>query len=614
MEEQQLRFHHRHLPTFTKGIKFLGWKLTHLYLPFVIHILTDKYKDRFHHFIIDTFYACVTFVFIATNIGLGIWFYRYFTVPDLSVRVVTQQEITSGKPTHVVILYQNKNRPITNAALDVYLPHGFIVNAQKERTMHEPFHVEIGNLAKDDVGMIDIEGVWFGDVEESATVRAVTSYMYYHRTENAVSTQTLTISHSAIIASMRFKKAATYGVPVESEISYKNESDFAQKDVEFVLQLPEKFSVKSVKQGDTQLAYNEEKQSLTLSRVQAHEEGKIKIRGVFTSATSGSNAISGDQEVIISGMYSSQLADAPVFEERIQHGSFFSGVRVVHPRLFVSMSGNTAVHFGETITATVTVKNTGDVPAQNIRLRGQLSGIPVMPSGTTVSVVDERKTLRTQGGVGSTVSFPVIAEIPAGQSRTYTVRIPTRATNSQRVSSSFRVNGTGYSPDVDTTIPMRSVSFDTKYHSQLQVSATPLYYGPNGEEIGYGPYPPKAWETTAMRVVLRVNNINNTLSGIRVHTTLLPQIKWTGSYSVSAGTNLSWNPTSRTIDWNISSLAPQAQGYGAQFEVRFTPNHLQVGKKLPFTDVITLSPKDTYTGETLFQSIPAVVLPVAIVP
>src|SRR3990167_6601620 len=93
----QQRFHHRHLPTLTRWTTAVSWKLSHLFFPTIIHFLTDKYHGRTHHLVVDTIYMVVTFVFIAANLGLGVWFYLYFTPAQLDVRVFTSTHVESGQ-------------------------------------------------------------------------------------------------------------------------------------------------------------------------------------------------------------------------------------------------------------------------------------------------------------------------------------------------------------------------------------------------------------------------------------------------------------------------------------------------------------------------------------
>ena len=77
--------------------------------------------------------------------------------------------------------------------------------------------------------------------------------------------------------------------------------------------------------------------------------------------------------------------------------------------------------------------------------------------------------------------------------------------------------------------------------------------------------------------------------------------------------DLNYNSSTREIEWTIPSLNPQQTAYGAQFEIRFTPNHLQVGLRPHLLESAAITAKDAFTGVELSQTAPAVLLPVAVV-
>lgn len=597
------RFHEKHLPTLTHHSKNVFWRLMHIFFPMAIHWMTDKYEGRLHHLVVDVIYVMTTFMFIALNVGLGVWIVRYSTPADISIEFHAPQTITSGKPADFTISYVNMNRDVQDVEVDVFMPDGFVTD--------DELHRSLGDLAKGDNGRFDVAGVLFGDVDSEQRVRVVTSYYSAGRRQYETAIHTMYIDETSFNVEMDFAKAIAYGIPVTGAVKYQNDSDFAREQVVFTLQFPDYFQLQNITHKDTQLAYDPESQQVVVPFVAAQESGELGITGVF-SEPADDNVISGD--IISAFSVSASSIAAGVSSTSMQsadHGATPSSFLVVQPRVTAAISATPTVYFGDTIISTVTVQNVGDTDIENVRLDATLSGNALVPQSATATLTDASGTTRATSS-GTIVTLPEIVQLPAGAQKDIQIRIPTTSISEQNVSAQVSVSGSGYAPEIDATIPIASASAQTLFHSQIDLSASALYYGPDGEEIGFGSYPPIPYDVTSFRVVLRIQNTNNPLSNVTVRTSLPGQIEWTGLSSVSAGTTIHLNEATREIEWHIGSLAPQSSVYGAQFEVLITPNHLQVGSTPRLTNELRITAQDSWTGAILSQDEAPVFIPVAV--
>lgn len=600
----QQRFHHRHLPTLTRWIKATSWKFGHLFFPTIIHFLTDKYHGRTHHLIVDTIYSVIVALFVATNIGLGVWFYLYFTPAELDVRVFTNTQVVSGQSIPIAVQYLSPNRYVQDAEVTILLPPGF---ERDQGGGHEPYKYVLGDVNRFDAGVVELKGRVFGSVGTSYDIRAVVSYTSYGRRHFETKTHRFTVTDSPLDIQIEIPPVVAFDTPVEIKLHYNNGGDVDDTNVQLQLQLPAFFEVKNVNTEHQQLQYFPSTQIVQLPDIPAHTQGSLIIAGTFVTPTDQGDV--GDQEQVF-GVEAVASVRTPTTaqEELFAHGKVYSTVAVITPRIETTIDGDDVLNFGETLHTTVILKNISDRPLKNITPTATIEGAPARFSGATATDANGATTHVD----GDTLTFPTIATLDPNATTTFTVAVPTAVVAGEQLSTTLNVSGTAFSPDINTTVTIPEQTWTTKYNSHVELSTDVLYTTADGEEIGYGPYPPEPWEVTAMRVIMSVRNNNNPLSTVRIRATLPSQVEWSNFASVSAGTSLDYNEQTREITWTIPTLEPQQTAYGAQFEIRFTPNHLQVGTQPHLLEPATITAQDAFTNTSLTQAVGAVLLPVAV--
>ncbi len=592
------KWHHRNFPTLWPAFLSVLWTFMHLFMPFMIHYLTDKYDGKWHKVIVDTIYAAVTMTLLFTNVGILLWLYLYYTPADVDLRIATTSHVTSGKPMDIQVTYANPYRTIKDAQIHIDLPPGFLGATGGE---HNTVDALLGTIRKGDVQTIPVRGVIFGNVGETYTARVVMVYSYLGNTHEEVLYYHFSVKDSTIEMSVDLPSVAVYGREFTGTVRYVNHSTVSRKNAEITLLLPDHFVLtRAVKDGQD-LNVNTENNSVRLNRIESAEEGAVDISGYFSLKEAREHNVFGDQEVEIRSTIKAAIdSKLAATDEQFTQDIVAGTIAVVNPRAVLSVTSPRAIHFGDTWKVQLNVQNVGDTPITDIDLSAAVKGVSVHADKILYRIYDGEKI--TASGIvnltGGGAAIPRIPSIQPGKTGVVTLSVPTFATMDQRVQAFVTTSGSVYAPEIETRIPLIVQSGEVKFHSRVSASQEVIYYSPEGEQLGYGPLPLEPWKTTAFRVLLNIQNINNDLSNVHVFAKLSKQAEWTDLYSYSAGTAMSFDKRTQTVYWKIPDLSPQSEKYGGQFEVLITPNILQLNKAVPAIDSLKIIATDAFTGET----------------
>jgi hypothetical protein len=118
--------------------------------------------------------------------------------------------------------------------------------------------------------------------------------------------------------------------------------------------------------------------------------------------------------------------------------------------------------------------------------------------------------------------------------------------------------------------------------SDIGFSAKALYY--SGPFTNTGPIPPIAEKATTYTVVWTLSNTSNSISKVKINSTLPPWTTFLGQISPT-GEDLVYNSSTKGIVWNVDRI-PRGAGItgpsrSVSFQISFTPSLSQVGPILP---------------------------------
>ena len=159
-----------------------------------------------------------------------------------------------------------------------------------------------------------------------------------------------------------------------------------------------------------------------------------------------------------------------------------------------------------------------------------------------------------------------------------------------------------YTIDEDPTRPIRvdtQVS-DLAIATKLGLEGAALYFTKDGDQLGVGPLPPKAGQTTKYRVFLTITTTTGEVDNAQLEAYLPSNVEWTGRASVTAGEALDHFPSTGRVRWTIGRLPANADGtgtrIGASFEVAVTPGESDIGSVPTLLKSIKVFGSDVTTG------------------
>lgn len=117
-----------------------------------------------------------------------------------------------------------------------------------------------------------------------------------------------------------------------------------------------------------------------------------------------------------------------------------------------------------------------------------------------------------------------------------------------------------------------------KIISDFSLNSKALYY--SGSFVNSGPVPPKVGQKTTYTILWTLSNTSNNISRTEVRATLPVWVNFLNRFNPGAE-NLSYNPSTREIVWNVGGLSKGTGVAGpakeVSFQVELTPSLSQVG-------------------------------------
>lgn len=527
--------------------------------------LTERYAGRLHHLVVDVILLFCVLGLIGANIVLGVWLYLFRIHPDFSAAASVPDQIISGESLPIQLQYQTGQKNITDVTIKVALPEGY--------TTSDPTSFHYAKVTAHSTATMNIAGRFTGNVQQSYRMIVVYSYHYYGQSFSGFTVTDFKVDTSSLEVVPHMPETILNNESFTWDVEYHNSSDLERKSVCIQLDLPAAFKLESSSVPISATG------AIELDTIPAQGSGDVTITGSF------SNAIGEGSQVIgvkgIDQCTSSQLTQV----------TFFSPIQVLTPRLQLATTSYGAVNVGSATRYILSYKNTGDTQLDNIHLSAQLNNFLGHYSGLALSGNGQV--------VGSTLVWSDAGLLP-GQTRSQTFTVQTSPTmREHNLEWSYSAKATADIADIGVNTYTSTVGGASKFNSTLTVSQDARYYTSDGIQLGYGPYPEQAWNITAERVFWQIQDFTNDLSNVTIHTTLPSQVEWTDHTSVTAGTALTYDPTTRTVTWHSSNVASFSHPQGASFEVRILPNSDQVGKKINITNDTTFTARDSFTGSVL---------------
>jgi len=153
----------------------------------------------------------------------------------------------------------------------------------------------------------------------------------------------------------------------------------------------------------------------------------------------------------------------------------------------------------------------------------------------------------------------------------------------------------------------RSAAREDKFNSDLFLENLARYYTEEGDQLGFGPLPPKVGAETKYWIFWSVDNNLNDLTNVSVSAVLPPNVSWTEKMSVTLG-ELKYNSARRMVTWKVGGVGRYSgedwPKRGVAFELAITPGAEELGKEPIIIEQIKIFGEDYFTGEFLERTSP----------
>ena len=542
----------------TKKIsKHVARKTGHLFFPWIMHFLTDKYGNKHHHVIVDTILSVTMIILIASNVALGYWFYIFLTPVELNLQITVPEYVISGSEITYNIAYQNNTKNISNVDFELIAPHGYTGTT----------NYSMADFKKHDTGYVTMKGDIVGNVNDLQQVAVIVYYQYHGVNFSSFASQTYKINDTSFETTVNLPKEILNSQQFDWSVHYKNNSPIARKDVSLAINFPASLDITQAPEN-----YSADEKKVILSEVAPWQEGDLSFQGIFTQAL---------------GEIESLITIKTNFDSYGQ-SQIAGSIDVLTPRLSISSNLPSTANMGDTFYYQINCQNIGDADLTNVTVTVDTGGL-------------------SAAGLYFTPANGIlnIDYLAAGQTKSVYLTITAPAElRKENLSASVSANAFAYITDLNVkTYAASDTSATIKFNSTLAFYAEAKYYGPSNEQLGYGPYPLKANELTSLRIFWNVRDITNDLNNVTLVATLPSQVQWTGSSAVSQGADISYNPAIRQVVWHTPYIPAFSGPQGASFEVLMTPNFQQVNKQINIINDTKFTAEDSYTHTVLTQYI-----------
>ncbi len=575
------------------------------YEPLQLH-WEEKYRKKYPkgaHWVLllDLFLLSVVGALVVGGI------FAYFVMPafpqprSINLQVLSPKTVISGAPVTFTIAYSNEtDGRLAGAELGVRLPDGFIEDAPAgegtpvdDAAAKKPAATSLSKSFK--LGALDAHGR--GEVRISGTVygpvgaeKTLISELYYWKEgdtkpSRAASYHSWIVENSVLGMTFRMEDEVIRGRQNAVTISYSNQSEEVIPAAVIRLTTPDDFIVTGTSPRMTG------RNDWLITDLDAGAKGAVTVYGILR-AGAGKNAV---PNFTVRGYLVRDGVRQQVQEIRQNVATLATGFEITQD--IGRPGGKVALVPGEQLKVTIHFRNGGSKAVTGIQ-------------------IDLEPTARFLADPEAVYSWgpdkvPELARLEPGQSGLIIAELRLRPD----IDTAAVSGESGPVMDVSTRAryfledePGQAIYADTAVMSLpistlLTVKASAVYHTKDGEQLGVGPVPPQAGQTTRYWVFIQVGNTTSEVRNARLEATLPANVTWTGHYSVTSGQPLTFLPVTGQLVWEVGTVPPFANGgsrIGASFELAITPDKEDVGTVPVLVENIKIDGFDALTETKLF--------------
>ncbi len=576
-----------------------------------------KYRTRFPKHHSKVFWFDMALLAMLSGM-LVIWFFADTLLPLIPtpplarIDAVSPQSIVSGADTEYVYAYRNDSpRPLGCVVLRVHLPPGTglvsdvadadpkekactvdttMAKALSENSRHDILVYALGTVPPNSRDEIRFKARTYGATGDTSSMSAE---LLYWDDAATVSSRVSTLDDRPITGSvlsldLHLPANIDRGVTREIGLEYANKADRPLSGVVVRIAIPDDFTVTGVSPAFAGV------REWRLGTLPANAHGTLKMYGYFRSVPEKLREAS---VFTVRGYVREDGQTSNALAERVRRNADSRAAALSFDAQLLNPDGRDALLPGEPARVSIRYKNDGAQPIAHLRVTldpGASFIVDQNPAALSWNEKDTPKLAIVQPGE----SGELIATFSAKRDLT-SEDLGATAFPSLHVigRAEYELAGESDVVHVDTG------TIDLPVATRLGIEAAALYYTKAGDQLGIGPLPPRAGETTKYRVFLTVTTTTGGVDGTVVEATLPPEVSWTGKSSVTSGTAIDYLPSTRTVRWDLGSVPAFANGdatsVGGSFEIALTPTAADVGTAPTLLKSVKITGRDQATNATL---------------
>ncbi|MFC1617766.1 hypothetical protein ACFL2B_00630 [Patescibacteria group bacterium] len=503
----------------------------------------------------------------------------------------TQTIESGGEVSYRINCINKEEVDLNNVEVELLFPDTFsFTSSTLEKESNTLW--QIGNIEAEHSVDFEVKGTLAGKADELKTLNGAMRFSPVGiGSDFAVESEFSTvIAAGDLNLSIDAPDTTQIGGDVEYFVRYENKGEKTAQNLFLKMSYPEGFAFKSAEPSST-----EGNSTWKLPALKAGAKGEVLIKGNLDGVN--------DETKRVTAELGSQNDDGEFFSQISKEDT----TRIVESAESVTatIDGQTEIiaDTGEEFEVLITYQNQGSVALKNAIIEFDLNPDIInfeklaIPGGS----YSEGKITWNSSGV------PELALIQPNDGGEIEFRLAIKDRTQLPINAitdkNFKIDGQAVLIGGEGE-RVQATPLVIKLNSFLTIIPQGLYYNQYaGEPIGTGPMPPRVGEKTTYRITWSVENLANDIDNAIVSVVLAPGVKWENNDRVSHGQELTYEPKSGKISWNIGKVPANTGTFSekmtASFDISITPGEDKIGKEVPLLQESTYEGEDAFTGVEL---------------
>jgi uncharacterized repeat protein (TIGR01451 family) len=535
--------------------------------------------------------------------------YNPFAEEKVELLIDGPQKALVGEEIEYEIIYENKgNIDINNSKLIIKEPNGFeLINSTPEILGHS---FDLGSIKAGQKGNIILTGTLIDNIEKIQTLTASLIFIPNNFNSEFSATADFHTALEPINFDIKISTPSnvTPGEKFKTEISYTYNGLYPIENYKINIEKPDSYFI-----DEFQPKPKPDEEEWIFENINPGDSQVISFTGHFDPEITFETEDDRSKEIGIN------LLSPNKEEQYFTQYNVKQKIKVVAQSVKTNIiingsSENQNISLGDKLNITTIYKNSGEETYKDLAITLTLNSLPI-------DIIDWENINDPQFGrleksdYGKTITWSSdqieeLNELSAGEKGSINFSIPLKPLEeliNQDISdvSKVYIEATtsiellNENNQILPTIKSNLLKLGLNSNVELDIQA--LYYYPDGTQIGTGPLPPKADQTTKYVVLLDLTNQLHELQDIKIEAVLGEKIKFTKNYEQNVG-SINYEKDNKKLNWEINRLPTTADNPNLTFSIELTPDQNDVDKLMKLIKYINLTATDTITQDQISKT------------